>query len=406
MKMTILLVSIFISFSSFNAFAQTQVLQPESTQPPPPSTVLSAPNSEPSLIKVKWYKPVFQNGAPEGKVRTILSGQTEAASQIDIAATEVSVIQANGEIQDFKASDLKSNSDPIQADGNGYFEMSLDLPQGGVQLPIGVVSADKANTYQLNLAVSPKSVEMKSPEKLQTSPALEHSASIWAGIGYTYVNMKQDIDSIQSHVSFENFRGPSLFFETQIPLSDHWDLIGSYQKSPGSVESPEGFNVQSGNYSWNILTLDGRYSKSTWKKMFFQKPAKFYLRFGVNQNTVPFWERTSTTTADIKTNQVLMASLGGQVDYESSAKWVLTSFLRFHHPISSDSDEKVSSQVSFDGSIGTYYKFDNRWNLGGFWYGRYHGWNFSHTDPILNQEVSGHQEFLFSNMEIRIGYGF
>jgi opacity protein-like surface antigen len=405
MKSFLCLTTILISLA---ASAETQVSSPAVAPELPPSSSAPAlePVSAPSPFKIKWYKPAFQAGAPQGKVRTILSGRTEAGSQIDLGATEISVIQANGEVQSFKASDLKTNSGPVEADGNGYFELSLDLPQGDVQLPIHVALKENAKSYQLNLEVHSKSVVLKSPTELKASPALVNGASIWGGLGYTYVNMKQDIGDINSHVAFESFRAPSLFIEGAYSFGSNWGLIASYKKSPGAVGSPEGQTVQTGEYSWDILTLEGRYSKSGWKKMFFQKPAKFYLRFGANQQTVPFWERTTAQTVDIKTNQVMMASIGGQVDYDYSEKWVLTSLLRYDHVTSSDSSLKVEGPFSFDGSIGAYYRFDNRWNLGGFWYGQYHSWKFKHTDLVSNQEISGSQVLIFSNMEIRLGYGF
>jgi hypothetical protein len=405
MKTTLILVSTLISF---HVLAQTPVSSPELATPAPSPAPLAPPAEAvaPAPLKIKWYKPVYRMGAPEGKVRTILSGQTEAGSKIDLGATDISVILANGQIQSFKASDLKAGNEIAPADGNGYFEMVLDLPQGAVQLPIGVALQEKTNIYQVNLVVSPKSIEMKSATELEASPALEHRAYIWAGLGYNYVNMKQDIDSIRSHVAFESYRGPSTYLETMVPVSDNWDILASYKKSPGAVGSPEGFSVQSGNYSWDILMVEAQYSKPTWKTMISQKPAKFYLRFGLNQNTVPFWERTGLYTFDIKTNQVLMASVGGSVEYEYSDKWVLTSLFRFHQPVSTDSLGAVQSKFSFDGSVGAYYRFNNHWNIGGFWYGRYHNWDFQHTDAVLNQDVSGHQELLFSNMELRFGYGF
>lgn len=390
------LILIFVVVVSGIQFSQAQVV----------AAPAAAAETAPEEIRIQWYKPAFLARDAQGKVRTILSGRTVAGTDISVGADEISVIQADGEIKTVKSADIKVVAEAIKSDGNGYFELLLDLPEGGIQLPIQAAKQTLSKTYQINLSVTDKSIVLKSQVGLEDSPSLSVHPILWVGVGSNYVRTNQESSATSVNLTFESFRLPALLIEGFYPLSTEWGVIGAYKKSPGAVKSPAGVTVGDTDYSWDILSIEGRYTESDWKTLYEEKPAKYYFRFGINEHSVPFWNRNTLTSADISTNKVLMASVGAQIDYDYSEKWIATGLFRYQLPLSSGSLFSVRPKISFDGSVGAFYRINSEFNLGGFWYGQYHSWSYSHFDRPLGRDVSGTQSLLFSNLELRAGYSF
>ncbi len=268
---------------------------------------------------------------------------------------------------------------------------------------------------QVHKALTSQKPEMKAeeaeispPPQQESSPvvtmkptgrkALDPEFWLWGGIGENYQYYKQSVPSNAGSAEFQNITAPTLYLSVGAQ-GENFGAEFVHKETPGKMSAPAGSTITNGAYIWKSLSTEGLYrpDDSNWR-----------FRFGVQSHSMPFMVYTpSLALLDIKTNSLVMATLGFDRTYLISNKLRGEWQLRYQHPVTSGASSgdsfKLSPQFAFDGSVGVIYQVTDRFRLGMFWYGQYHHYRFDYSG---SSNFSGEQTLFYSNAELRAGFEF
>lgn len=222
---------------------------------------------------------------------------------------------------------------------------------------------------------------------------------LWAGAGSNYQYYQQTIPSVDGEAKFNNVQSPTMMMRGGFQGTT-WGVDASYKDTPGTMESSSSVSVLNGTYNWRTLTLEGLYRiHSLWN-----------LRFGVQHHAMPFIVlNASTSTIDITSNTLTLATIGFDRSFTLSRKWRGEWLMRYQQPLSSAGGNgtsfKIHPKFAFDGSLGGVYDLGNQFLLGAYWYGQWHEYKFDYGDNSSNS-FSGSQTLFYSNIEMRLGFEF
>lgn len=402
---------------------------PSRSKPPigaegePDGAEQEATPTEPSIVEtpkqqsgVEFFQPELGDTKRKDRSRIMITGQAPPQSQILLADDQILFFTANNQMGDLPLAEVLVGSRRVTAGDNGLFELILDLPREKIQINLKVKTPDGViATYQLNLEVGQKDVLIKGPKALKQSPLYTKKYGMWFGTGFNFLQYKQASGDISADLQFQTFKGPSFFGKGWWKVNDRLDASFTAKMSPGEVTSSSDIQISEGNYNWLIFALEGTYYPKKWRQRFLEDyPVKWGVRFGIQHHIVPFISRTgaSVTEAEIATNTLSMFTIGVQSNLQLTPKWIFEWFLRYQSPLASGSTFDIRPDFAFDGSLGLIHVMRGSWRIGGFWYGQWHDYSFTHRDRYLvNQSspdpmIDGRQSLFFSNVEIRLGYEF
>jgi len=232
---------------------------------------------------------------------------------------------------------------------------------------------------------------------------------IWAGLGMNYVDYAQTVSSL-SDVSYQVVKGPSYFLRAGRFFNNSWGFDLSFKDSPGVVTGGESISVSNGDYHWRTITAEVLKVIFDDKFKIFNLSNFMNLRLGVQQHYMPFIVIQNSTSAQVRQNSLTMASLG--FDYVLNKRKKLSYEIqgRYQYPVAAKASDSntyaVSPKFAFDGSLGLIYKFTDALNLGTYWYGQWHTYDFTYFDSVGNTTNTGSQSFFYSNAELRLGIMF
>lgn len=231
-----------------------------------------------------------------------------------------------------------------------------------------------------------------------TRKTLDPEFWIWAGVGQNYQYYKQSVPSNAGSADFQNIKGPTLY----LSVGSQGENFGAefvHKESPGKMSAPPGTTITNGDYTWKTLSAETFYKPddSNWR-----------WRLGFQSHSMPFMVYTpAANRLDIKTNLLILATVGFDRIYPISKKLRGEWQLRYQHPISTGASSgdkfEVSPVVAVDGSVGSIYQVTDQFRLGMFWYGQYHHYRFQYSGT---SNFSGEQTLFYSNVELRAGFEF
>lgn len=374
---------------------------------------------ESQQFDVTWYQPVLGFSEKKQRTRVILTGKTQPGAKVYLGAKVIPVITQKRKARLFKASRslLRDEKGKIIthaiANSDGLFQFPLDLPNYTAQVPLKVKgpTGGEPQVYQLNLSVSADKVKVTNQKNLQNSPLFYKKYGVWVGAGINYLTYNQKSKDISQSEKLESVKFPATYLKTWFRLGNEWDTTLEYKVSPGTIENSDTATFQNKNYAWTFYGVEFNYSPEEWNRLhlFGKWFSTLSITVGGQIHSLPFLQRVSTagnvTTYKIIENNLNMLSLGFKLQAYSNYKWVYEAFLRRQLPLSAGSSFDASPTFTLDGSVGAYYRHKLNWRYGLFWYGQFQQHNYkSHFDTIENDNISGTQEILFSNIELRVGY--
>jgi len=365
-----------------------------------------------STVAIEWYQPTQEAPTRKDRRKVIVSGKTTPGTEVRVATPEITVMDDKNHIETLKADDVFPEK-KVRADKRGIFELSLDLPMKTVLLPLTAQNGRTTRSYQINFKVDNRSVKLLNT-KAQNSPYRRRLWGFWAGLGFNYLAYSQTT-SIPSDLSFRSFDGPSIFLKIWRSFGPEFSLQATYNRAPGLTSSSSAVTVQQGSYSWTYFAADLSYLRHNWKFRYRKYFTEMGLLGGVQYHEVPFLTRSSTTdphVASVATDNIVMATLGGEWLIHYDRYWLFETFLRYQYPVSSSPQFEIDPTVAFDGSVGIIYKYRPDFRFGVFWYGQYQDYNFkNHNDVYFSAQgqpasISGSQYLFYSNLEVRLGWEF
>ena len=384
--------------------AHSQAPQAESTEKKPEVKV-----------KIGWYKPKIIKKAKHPVL--LLAGKTNPGATIEVASEQIPILEGGKVKVMAKLKDSVVSKHPTRANKKGIFAIKIKLPPGQAQIPIKISLNDEVSKiYQLQLLIEKtevKRIAKHKPKKKRRKRKKRRRKKneLWLGTGFNYVSFGQDSDVIQSELNFDSFKFPSFLFIYENNLTKRWEASIYYKMSPGEADSTTEITLSEEAYNWQIIGLEGKYKRPTWRKKIFNKYFTQYdVRFGVLQHTVPFIKRTggASSNAELTTNSLLAVAGGGGMTVRLNRNWELETFVKLQFPFSSGSEFDISPGLSFDGSVGGIYHFQKwkNWSLGSFWYGQWMNYDIDYTDDFTSADATGTQTLFYSNLEVRLGYNF
>lgn len=367
-----------------------------------------------SFSKTIFYFPEVKNSKDVGLKEdsnlqwVIISGKTTSGARIYINKKKIPYINEENKLKFIRRQKAMIKKGRVIANKDGYFQLHLMLPRGGVQLPLTVRKKKKRKKFQLNLIVKKQEVDIKDSDLLSESPELRDKYSIWLGLGANYLQFKENSLDQSIDLSFDSFKAPAFLLQGRIWLSDIWELEGAYKVSPGAVSSSSGITITSNAYNWTILGGHATYFRENWRPNFWGKMrSRFGVVFGLQQHTVPFISQIASASGKLTTNSVTMLAAGGRALLQYGRQWSYEVFMRVQYPLSTGSVFTIASPFAFDGSVGFSYKLKSLpIETGLFWYGQYQKYSYTHLNAFKAGEVSGDESLFFSVIELRAGYSF
>lgn len=372
--------------------------------PPPVAAVTAAPPPAPEVSEVEWYKPELGNASKEKSSRVVITGHAEKGAKVSLKADKIPVVGADNSVELVAKENVVVKQDSVTADKDGYFEITLDLPLGMVQLPLEIDNGSGApvKNYEVKMAVEKQAVTMASTEPLKASPYRQSNKSVWLGVGFNYLKYNQTTSTLPSNLTFETIKLPSLYLGGTYHVNTKWSAMASYSISKGATSSSSQVAVSSGDFLWKIASLEAIYWPERWRK----EKSRVGVMAGVQHHSFPFLNilSTSPATATIENATMMVADLGAFMEYTPRARWTYEAFLAYQYPLADPNEFSIKPQFLFNGSVGAYYRYRPNLYLGGFWYGQLHKYSFDQNNAAIGTRLSGKQDLFYSNIEFRVGY--
>ncbi len=364
--------------------------------------VESRPPLKLSVVPVRWYRPEFVKPLPGKRHQIVIQGVTFKGARVTLGVKIPFFKEGHIETSELSKKDIiKDRDSTVIADGKGFFSFTVDLPYGVVHLPISVEYRGSITPYVPIIKVLKDDLKIVGESRLETSPFYKKKFGFWAGTGFNYITYKQ------GDFSFQSLSLPSQYLKFWYEIIPYLELNVSAKSSPGEVSSGAAVSVLQGGYSWDNLGVEASYSPESFETELFGLETLFGVIGGVQYHLVPYVVQVGVNQASIRTNEVIMGSLGGRALLIQSRRWEYEVFLRYQHVVSSGDLFDIGSSFAFDGSLGAIYRFKNRsWRLGAFSYGQYFSYQTTRINTVtLARDRLDHSLF-FSNIELRLGYEF
>ena len=362
---------------------------------------------------VAWQSiKTLANSDPD-RVSAEITGQTSIGTQIRIAGDEVIFFS---ESDDFKTESAKKvfNQEVAFADSQGIFKIMLSLPLLNAQIPFEIKFPDgTSKIYQLNLSVKKEAVKISNEPDVKVEIEQPQAWMLWLGLGMNSFLYNQTT-TIPSNLEINQFGFSNLYFQISKQLNENWLLDSYLNYSYGNSSSNTNAQLVNSQFKWLSVELSAAYTKPNWTIQVNQSQAQLSLITGLVYTLHPFVSRTSPTNAieaEIKSNSLILAVVGGGMKFDLNAGWKIESFLSYLYPLSSDGGYKLSPQFSFEASVGATQLFFEKYKMGIFVNHQNLNFDFNNLSDVYSAnnggtKVDGAQKISITNLNFRMGYGF
>ena len=299
-----------------------------------------------------------------------------------------------------------------------------------MQIPVEIVGEDsQASTYIITLQINDKDVVISANveadslkvaewrKKLQDFIENKYSLGLsmnsklkglWISpaVGLSYQAHSQTLSG-DTKLSFEGMHYPSLAVLSSY-ANEKWLTTLVYRRTPGkSSGSSAPFTMGTTNYSWTNTLIEGGWNSQ--QKNYREKLRLTYLG-GFQQNFMPYFRAQYGNTIELQTVQLSALSLGAQMWAQLSKKYFLEVIFRYQYPFSatsiSDSNFKITTELSFDGSAGIFFEHKPKRYFGLVAFGQFQKYYFKYTNPLDETVRAGTQNLLMTNVDFRYVFHF
>jgi hypothetical protein len=378
-------------------------------------------------ISVTWFQPFHFSPPFANYTKVVIYGKTSPGATLSI--NKESVVTENPEFVEKFAKLAKGDILQSAADQGGYFQMSLSLPQGLVQIPIVVTAEDKSMTYVISLQIEkgkvtasvpiskdePEVAEWRDAAKKFAEkkyglglPLANKLSGLWAslGVGINYQSLSQTLSG-GTELKFQNINLPSVGVRMTWN-QPRWLANFDYKYQPGTVSQVSApFTASSSSYAWTSLTAEGGYNL---RNDYFGERSRFTLLAGCQFHQMPFFRVNFGNTIDERTLSLTTLSVGPMFVLEMGPKYLFEVYMHYQQHLSAsildESNFSVTTKFAFDGSIGVLRKFNEKHNLGLFWLGQWHRYDFTYRDVVTQLDNQGQQNLFYSNLDLRYIWHF
>lgn len=372
-------------------------------------------------IDVDFFKPEYGDTEKMGRRPIVISGKTDPGVRVTVKSASIPRFSSkSGNVEVFKLTKKNTALLPARANSEGLFIFKLYVPEGQYQLPLlfksGKGQSKRQRVMQISFKIEPKAVRLSGNESargMRASPFLTKKNHVSLGLGANILvyQKKNTSDLAMMDVGFSSVKAPAVFLEYWRKFNEKFEFAVNYKYSPGETSSAtnQSITVSKGVYAWTTIAADGIY----YPRWLAIKKEKSYnirggIRFGFQYHSTPFLRRTeSATDFEMVNNEVTMAALGYQFEYEPDPEWRYEAFMRYQHPLSTGKKYSVQAQFAFDGSLGFQRNFSgHKWSVGAFWYGQWHNYRTTEFDRGIQAQTTSSQMLFFSNVEGRLIYHY
>ncbi|HEY1078863.1 MAG TPA: hypothetical protein VGE46_02160 [Bdellovibrio sp.] len=365
-------------------------------------------------ININWYQPQGFPDTEKKIVRITVAGQAKQGTRIYLKSNEIKVLKSATETTTRKLSKDDVKFLPSLADQRGIFAFEMNLPPGNYQIGVSAVdpeaqSMNAAKVYILFLNVTYKKVDFGFVEDGGEPPYTPASDYYSFGLGFNYAIFNKEVPSVPSEIRFSSFKFPSLRLGYAKTWNPQWRIHASLLAAPGETTAGTRIPVEKGTYLWTILSVDGIYSRDTWKFDWGSYKARYAIRGGLQVHSVPFIQSASAAdnTQEVTNVSYMSPVVGGQLDLMTDYGLSYEVYMRLGIPFIAQSSLAMQDSLLFDGSLGARYRTkSSKWSYGVYWYGQWLKYKFKETDKFINGEVSGSSDILNSNIEFRLHYHY
>lgn len=434
--------------------------------------------NESAVPEVEWYPPEIEKGLTPEHAKVIISGRTNAGSTVKIDGNRITMIKENGNMmaaneaasseearqmrmncKAYEHPDLTShvvallkkgetyntlgysgswikvilpngvgftsppcflpatapgNETSTRANFDGFFETSIELPQGLAQIPILITTpANTQKTFLISVDVKINlnkndTVKMNNKVSPNKPPAAAKNIRLWAGLGFTYQSDSQSTSGA-SDLAFSTVQVPGIIARGGY-WGDRWGVDFYFRDAPGEIKAAPPFQIQSDAYHWRTMEVKGLYQFDRGPNSRLRgRPSQWQLRFGTQIHQIPFFEISNSNVVTIKDHKLTTATLGMGLLLGQEQNWSYEFAVGLQQPISSaaegNSTFKVSSPLAYEAQIGAAYKFAPNWRLGIFSYTQSltYNYEFQNENGAL---TTGKQKLFNTTFDLRLGYEF
>jgi len=363
-------------------------------------------------VEIEWYPPETEQSKVPDHAILVISGKTRPGAQIKVEGENVTVLTSTSKSQS-QVSPAKNIIKTKQTVANalGYFELSMDFPQGLIQIPILVTTPDQnQNTFLINFNVSLTNVKMNKEVTTKKTPAAAKSVRLWFGLGTTYQTYSQSVANT-TDVTLQNTASPSILARAGY-WGSRWGFDFFFRDAPGKIDSAvQPFRISSDHYHWQTIEGRGHYQFTRGNRSrLWGMPSQWLLLFGSQFHKMPFLDIDATNAVAVHQHQLVMATLGVGLLLAQERDWSYEFALEYQTPLSTSAESgsvfKVSSPIAFDVRLGVTNKLARNWRTGIFAYLQSHKYSFNYTNANSGSSIAGSQSLFYSTVDMHIGYEY
>ncbi|MGZ3723253.1 MAG: hypothetical protein ACXVA9_10000 [Bdellovibrionales bacterium] len=373
-------------------------------------------------LKVDWYQPFHFSPPLANHSSVVLYGHTEKG--VSVSIDKSLVITGNPALMESFAGLQKSDELQATSDDRGYFQLSITLPQGLVQIPVSFLYEEKTVTYVISLQVEKNKISISVPtvkddtymaetrDKLRKFvqkkyglglPLASNLKGLWLsfGLGVSYQILSQNLNQ-DTALSFTSSEFPSINARATWN-QPKWLANFNYVYQPGKVSKVSApFTLSNSKYTWSSYTFEGGYN---WLNDYFGERSRFTWLLGLQQHQMPFFQINYGNEIANQTLNLNTLSFGPMFTLEMGKKFLLEVVMRYQQNLFAShvgtQDIHVTPKMAFDGSLGTLYKMNERDFLGLFWFGQWHRYDVKFRNQVDQIENTSSQNLFYSSMDLR-----
>lgn len=373
-------------------------------------------------MDVEWYQPFHFSPPMANYSRVVLFGRSSAG--VTVSIDKNLVVTENPAVMDTFAELQKSDVLQTTADSGRYFQLSLTLPQGLVQIPINFIKDERTVTYVISLQVGKDKLSISVPT-IKDDRTIEESRlklkkfvqkkyglglpyaqvleGLWlsAGLGASFQIISQTLGS-DTNLKFKSIDAPSANVRATWNKT-RWLANFNYLYQPGKVSKVSSpFTLRNSSYVWSTFNVEGGYN---WRNEYFGERSRFTWLLGIQQHQIPSFRVNFGNEIQNQSLNVTNLSFGPMFALELDKNYMLEVFMHYQHNISASTygggSFSADPKLSFDGSVGVMRKIGKKNFIGAFWFGQWHRYDISFVNTVDQQQTTGTESLFYSSLDLR-----
>lgn len=294
---------------------------------------------------------------------------------------------------------------PLTRSQSNEYHLSLSRPASGgsIQLDLILDYMGEITQYQLVADEEGSSASLTPVLSSTQYQSICIRNQIWVGLGSSMFSYKQNIPDKGASAKFTSFTDGSFHIEGRWYPSKWLGLLSSYKNAPGQIKKGQVLDVEETRFNWKIFEVAGQFRKPDW---LIEKGGLLiypYIRTGIQQHSIQRIGIGSGNSVFFQEYNLLDFALGSGLNIFTKDDYFFEIYLNYKFPVS-ERNISVSPNLMFDGAIGGGRQLSKDLVAGVFWYG--HWDQYAYGSGNTRDASPGDIRFIFSNLDIRVGYLF